>query len=161
MAINPTTTRSLARMYGMMNRAPRVGEGYGREAFLNSCGEDDALASCAFFGQDFTSKREARVSSEFAASIRARLARRTAGAVRRQRRILAVQLLGPLTMLAGLVWAIAQPYRIAFLYPDGKGLYDYVAQPPLLVVLVGLVFMVLVAPGLADDLEDGGHGPEG
>jgi hypothetical protein len=63
-------------------------------------------------------------------------------------------------MLGGLVWAIAQPYRIAFLYPDGKGFYDYVAQPPLLVVLVGLVYMIFIAPGLAEDLEDG-HGPEG
>jgi hypothetical protein len=99
------------------------------------------------------------VSSEIAGTIRERLARRTAGTVRRQRRIVAVQLLGPLTMLAGLVWAIAQPYRIAFLYPDGKGFYDYIAQPPLLVVFVGVVFMILIAPGLAEDLEEG-HGPE-
>lgn len=101
------------------------------------------------------------MSSEIATTIRERLSRRTAAAVGRERRILAVQLLGPLTMLAGLVWAIAQPYRIAFLYPDGKGFYDYVAQPPLLVVCVGLVFMVLIAPGLAEDLEEEGHGPEG
>ena len=94
------------------------------------------------------------MSSEIAATIKERIARRTAGAARRQRRIVVVQLLGPLTMLAGLVWAIAQPYRIAFLYPEGKGFYDYLAQPPLLVVLVGLVFMLLIAPGLAEDLED-------
>jgi hypothetical protein len=100
------------------------------------------------------------VSSEIATTIRERVVRRTAGAVRRQRRILAVQLLGPLTMLGGLVWAIAQPYRIAFLYPDGKGLYDYVAQPPLLVIVVGLLFMVLIAPGLAEDLEHEDDGPQ-
>jgi hypothetical protein len=100
------------------------------------------------------------VSSEIATSIRERVARSTAGAVRRQRRILAVQLLGPLTMLGGLVWAIAQPYRIAFLNPEGKGFYDYIAQPPLLVVVVGLVFMLLIAPGLAEDLENDGDGPE-
>jgi hypothetical protein len=52
------------------------------------------------------------------------------------------------------VWAIAQPYRIAFLYPDGKGLYDYLVQAPLLVVCVGIAFGVLVAPGLVADLED-------
>lgn len=69
------------------------------------------------------------------------------------RRILAVQLLGPLTMLAGLVWAVAQPYRIAFLHPEGRGLYDFVVQPPLLVFLVGIVYAVAIAPGLVDDLE--------
>ena len=79
----------------------------------------------------------------------------------RQRRVVGVQLLGPLTILAGVVWAVAQPWRIAFLYPDGKGFYDYVAQPPLLVVLVGLLFIFLVAPGLIEDLERERHGPEG
>jgi hypothetical protein len=98
------------------------------------------------------------VSSEIATSIRQRVTRRTASATRRQRRILAVLLIGPLTMLGGLVWAIAQPYRITFLDPDGKGFYDYVAQPPLLVVVVGLVFMFVIAPGLEEDLE-GGRGP--
>ena len=93
------------------------------------------------------------MSSEIATSIRRRVVRRTRSDVRRQRRIVAVQLLGPLTILSGLVWAIAQPYRIAFLHPDGKGFYDYVAQPPLLVVLVGLAFLLLIAPGLIEDLE--------
>jgi hypothetical protein len=102
------------------------------------------------------------VSSEIATSIRRRVVRRTrtGSDIRRQRRIVAVQLLGPLTMIGGLVWAIAQPYRIAFLYPDGKGFYDYIAQPPLLVVLVGLVFLLLIAPGLVEDLEREEHGPE-
>jgi len=74
--------------------------------------------------------------------------------------VVAVLLLGPLTMIGGLVWAIAQPYRIAFLYPDGKGAYDYLVQPPLLVVLVGAIFMLVVAPGLVEDLEGAGDGPE-
>jgi hypothetical protein len=65
-----------------------------------------------------------------------------------------------LTIAAGIVWAIAQPYRIAFLYPDGKGFYDYVAQPPLLVVVVGLVFIFFVAPGLVEDLQREDRGPE-
>jgi hypothetical protein len=63
-------------------------------------------------------------------------------------------------MLGGLVWAIAQPYRIAFLEPEGKGIYDYLVQPPLLVVLVGIVFGALIAPGLAEDLEQAGDGSE-
>jgi len=72
-----------------------------------------------------------------------------------------VKLLGPLTILAGLVWAVAQPYRIAFLHPHGKGLYDFLAQPPLLVVLVGALFALLIAPGLVQDLEGGERGPQG
>jgi hypothetical protein len=104
---------------------------------------------------------EQRVSSDFATAFRERLERRSSRAVRRQRRVVAVLLLGPVTMFAGLVWAIAQPYRIAFLYPDGKSAYDFVVQPPLLVGLVGLVFMVLIAPGLAEDLEWESDGPEG
>jgi len=109
------------------------------------------------------------VSSEIATSIRRRTARRIPGriprrsrsALRRYRRVVGVQLLGPLTILAGIVWAIVQPYRIAFLHPEGKGFYDFVGEPPLLVVLVGLVFVFLIAPGLIDDLERQEHGSEG
>jgi hypothetical protein len=100
------------------------------------------------------------VSSDFATGIRERLERRSSRAARRQRRVVAVLLLGPLTMFGGLVWAIAQPYRIAFLNPEGKGAYDFLVQPPLLVALVGLVFMVVIAPGLAEDLERESDGPE-
>lgn len=99
------------------------------------------------------------MSSEIASSIPERAARLRSRATRRQLKVLAVQLIGPLTMLAGLVWAIAQPYRIAFLERDGKGAYDYLVQGPLLVVFVGLVFSLLIAPGLVDDLEAEEHGP--
>ena len=75
---------------------------------------------------------------------------------RRSARVLAVEAIGPLTMLGGLVWAILQPYRIAFFNPDGKGFYDYLVQPPLLVVLVGLFFALAIAPGLVDDLRSAG-----
>ena len=73
---------------------------------------------------------------------------------RRPWRALAVQLLGPLTMIGGVVWGVAQPYRI-LLIDRGRGgdLYDYVFQGPLLVIIVGLAFTFLVAPGLVDDLE--------
>ncbi len=81
--------------------------------------------------------------------------------VRGSGRILAVQLLGPVTILGGLVWAVAQPYRIAFLHPHGKNVYDFLAQPPLLVVLVGVLFALLIAPGLVDDLERIERGSEG
>ena len=99
------------------------------------------------------------MSSEIASSIPERAARLRSRATRRQLKALAVQLLGPLTMLAGFVWAIAQPYRIAFLDRDGRGAYDYLVQGPLLVMLVGLVFFLLVAPGLVEDLEGDEHGP--
>lgn len=97
------------------------------------------------------------MSSEIAQSIPERVARLRQPATRRLLRVLAVQLLGPLTILAGLVWAIAQPYRIAFLDPAGKGAYDFLVQPPLLVVLVGIVYATLIAPGLVRDLEAEEH----
>jgi hypothetical protein len=80
---------------------------------------------------------------------------------RRLLRRLAIESLGPLTMLAGIVWAIAQPYRITFLHRDGKGLYDFLVQPPLLVVLVGFMFVIAVAPGLLQDLRDAEEEAEG
>ena len=54
---------------------------------------------------------------------------------RKTLRVVAVEALGPLTILGGIVWAFAQPY---------------------LVVVVGLLFSLLVAPGLVDDLERSG-----
>jgi hypothetical protein len=74
-------------------------------------------------------------------------------AVRRGLRVLAIEAIGPLTVLGGIVWAIAQPYRVTFFYPEGKDTWDWLVQPPLLVVLVGLLFSLVVAPGIIDDLE--------
>lgn len=71
---------------------------------------------------------------------------------RRSVRALAIESLGPITILGGVVWAIFQPYRIAFFEPAGKGFYDYLVQPPLLVIGVGLLFAVVIAPGILDDL---------
>ena len=71
---------------------------------------------------------------------------------RRSGRALAIESLGPLTILGGIVWAIFQPYRIVFFDPAGKGFYDYLVQPPLLVIGVGLLFALAIAPGLIEDL---------
>ena len=71
---------------------------------------------------------------------------------RRSARMLAIEFLGPLTMLGGVVWAILQPYRIVFFDRVDKGFYDYLFQAPLLVILVGLVFTLAIAPGLLEDL---------
>lgn len=61
--------------------------------------------------------------------------------------------LGPATMLAGVVWAFLQPYRITLLHPHGQGFWWLVIEPPILVVLAGVVFAFLIAPGVIEDLE--------
>jgi hypothetical protein len=74
--------------------------------------------------------------------------------VRRTARARAVEALGPLTVLAGIVWGIVQPYRLTILHPHGQGFWWLAVEPPLLVIIVGLLFSALVAPGLVDDLEE-------
>ena len=92
------------------------------------------------------------MSSDVATSISSGEARPQV--VRRTWRALALQLLGPLTIVGGLVWALAQPYRIVLLDRDGRGLYDYAFQAPLLAMAVGLVFTLAIAPGLVSDLQE-------
>jgi hypothetical protein len=74
---------------------------------------------------------------------------------RRSARALAVSSLGPLTVLAGVVWAVLQPYRVTLLHPRGESFWWLVVEPPLLVMLVGVLFHVLVVPGVIEDLEEG------
>jgi hypothetical protein len=74
--------------------------------------------------------------------------------VRSTRRALAVRAIGPLCAAAGFAWALFQPYRITLLHPYGQGIWWLISEPPLYVVLVGLLFHWLVAPGLLDDLEE-------
>ena len=66
----------------------------------------------------------------------------------------AVSALGPLTALAGLIWALVQPYRVTLLDPDKQGFWHLAVQPPLLVIVVGIVFHFWVVPGLLADLEE-------
>ena len=73
---------------------------------------------------------------------------------RQSRRNTAVSALGPLTALAGLIWALIQPYRITMLDPDGHSFWYLVVQPPLLVMLAGALFHFWVVPGLLTDLEE-------
>ena len=47
------------------------------------------------------------------------------------------------------MWALVQPYRIAFLPPHEKGFYDFLA---------GVVFATLSAPGMVEDREKGRRG---
>ena len=71
----------------------------------------------------------------------------------RTARVRLVTALGPVTALAGVIWAIAQPYRLTILHPRGEGFWWLVVEPPLLVIAVGLLFYFVVLPGLLADLE--------
>jgi hypothetical protein len=62
--------------------------------------------------------------------------------------------LGPATVVAGLVWALLQPYRVTLFAPQGQSFWWLAVEPPLLVVLVGIVFHLVVARGLVRDLLD-------
>ena len=61
--------------------------------------------------------------------------------------------LGPATMLAGVLWGLLQPYRLTFLHPHGQGFWWLAVEPPLIVVLIGVLFAAFVAPGVVEDLE--------
>jgi hypothetical protein len=62
--------------------------------------------------------------------------------------------LGPATVVAGLVWALFQPYRVTLFEPQGQSFWWLAVEPPLLVVLVGIVFTRVGARGLVRDLLD-------
>ena len=72
---------------------------------------------------------------------------------RRSARVLAVRSLGAATVVAGLVWALAQPYRITLLHPHDQGFWWLFVQPPLWVIAVGVLFHLFVVPGVLTDLE--------
>jgi hypothetical protein len=86
------------------------------------------------------------MNAELASQLKARTARRTW-------RARAVWSLGPLTFAAGLGWAFLQPYRITLLHPRGQGFWWLFVEPPLWVMAVGVLFALVVAPGLLEDLE--------
>jgi hypothetical protein len=73
--------------------------------------------------------------------------------LQRTARARAVSAFGPTVALAGIVWALVQPYRITLLHPHGEGFWWLFVQPPLLVIAVGLFFHFVVLPGLLEDLE--------
>jgi hypothetical protein len=64
-----------------------------------------------------------------------------------------VSALGPATALAGVIWAIVQPYRLTILHPHEQGFWWLLVEPPLLVIAVGLFFYFAIVPGLLEDLE--------
>ena len=73
---------------------------------------------------------------------------------RRSARAYILSAIGPVTVAAGVVWAILQPYRLTFLHPRDQGFWWLFVEPQLLVVLVGALFHFLVVPGLLEDLDE-------
>jgi fructose-specific phosphotransferase system IIC component len=73
---------------------------------------------------------------------------------RRSVRTAAVAAICPVTIVAGVAWGLFQPYRLTFLHPHGQGFWWLVVEPPLLVMLVGILFGAVVAPGLLEDMEE-------
>jgi hypothetical protein len=61
--------------------------------------------------------------------------------------------LGPVAVLAGVAWALLQPWRLTLLHPHGQGFWWLLSEPPLFVVVAGLLFHRFVARGLLEDLE--------
>ena len=86
------------------------------------------------------------MNAELASQLKAR-------AIPRSGRARAVSALGPLTVVAGLTWAFVQPYRITLLHPHDQGFWWLFVEPPLWVMLVGILFAFVVAPGVLEDLE--------
>jgi hypothetical protein len=76
-------------------------------------------------------------------------ARESLSRTARARIVLAI---GPVTALGGVIWAVLQPWRLTLLHPGGQGVWWLLAEPQLYVIAVGVVFRLVVAPGVADDL---------
>jgi hypothetical protein len=74
--------------------------------------------------------------------------------VARRSRVRVVLAIGPATALAGIAWALVQPWRLTLLHPHGQGFWWLLSEPPLYVVLVGVLFRWVIAPSLVNDLED-------
>jgi hypothetical protein len=94
------------------------------------------------------------MSADFAHRLRRHEDEAAADARSRALRARIVMALGPATMIGGVIWAVVQPWRLTLLHPHGQGVWWLLVEPPLYVILVGLVFRLVIAPGVAEDLED-------
>jgi hypothetical protein len=90
------------------------------------------------------------MSAELVTELQAKKRGATRAATWRIRIVLA---LGPLTVLIGVAWALIQPYRLTLIHPHGQGFWWLFSEPPLYVVLVGVLFRLVIAPSLVKDLE--------
>ena len=77
----------------------------------------------------------------------------SAGVAYRSPRARAISYLGPVTVVAGLIWAVVQPWRLTLLHPHHQGFWWLAVEPPLLVMAAGLFFWLAVAKPLIADLE--------
>ena len=95
------------------------------------------------------------MSADVAHELRRKVKRERVVAGTRSARARLLLALGPATSIGGVAWALVQPWRLTLLHPSGQGLYWLLAEPPLYVVLVGILFRLLLVPGIVADLEEG------
>ena len=90
------------------------------------------------------------MSADIAHDLQTNTSEREAPLARRARVVLAI---GPAAALGGVVWALVQPWRLTLLHPHGQGFWWLLGEAPLYVVLVGVLFRILLAPGIVEDLQ--------
>jgi hypothetical protein len=90
------------------------------------------------------------MSAELAHELQRETSERAAPLALRARAVLA---LGPIASVGGVVWALVQPWRLTLLHPHAQGFWWLVGEAPLYVVLVGVLFRVLLAPGIVEDMQ--------
>ena len=78
---------------------------------------------------------------------------RLPAAITRTTRVRIISSIGPTVIAGAVIWAMLQPYRLTILHPRTQGFWWLVLEPPLLVALAGLAFILLVARPLLADLE--------
>ena len=93
------------------------------------------------------------MSADIAHDLQTKTKERAAPLQLRARLVLA---LGPVTAFVGVVWALVQPWRLTLLHPHGQGFWWLLAEAPLYVMLVGLLFRLLLAPGIVEDIRGEG-----
>ena len=89
------------------------------------------------------------MSADIAHDLQGNTSERVAPLALRARVVLAI---GPAAALGGVVWALVQPWRLTLLHPHGQGIWWLLGESPLYVVAVGVLFRLLLAPSIVDDL---------
>ena len=90
------------------------------------------------------------MSADLAHELKRETSERATPLSTRARIVLAV---GPVAAFGGVVWALVQPWRLTLLHPHAQGVWWLIGEAPLYVVLVGVLFRVLLAPGIVEDLQ--------
>jgi hypothetical protein len=90
------------------------------------------------------------MSADLAHDLKRKTSERAAPLPLRARAVLA---LGPTASFGGVVWALVQPWRLTLLHPHGQTVWWLLGESPLYVVVVGVLFRVLLAPGIVEDLQ--------